>query len=179
MIYAASLARPGERIRVMAAETNAVYVAGSDGRITCSGCAGRPYLPRSLPRVRRNYVGEPHLVADPVARIGATGQTGVAASASELVIYDPLNDSRQFTWSDRSGKSWARLASPRPTSASACRPTHARAAVHSRQRRRATTFGCWTWIAALPAASPRQQTPEFIPSGLLMDAPSCIATRAT
>ncbi|MGA9625407.1 MAG: hypothetical protein WBQ65_13120, partial [Bryobacteraceae bacterium] len=49
-------------------------------------------------------VGEPHPVADPVARMGILGQMSVAVSAGGLLLYSTANNLSQFTWLDRTGK---------------------------------------------------------------------------
>ena len=103
-IYAASLAKPGERMRLLTTDTNALYAPGGDGRSYLLWLRGGTLVAQELDTGTPKLEGEPHAVADPVARSEILGQMNVAASASGLLLYSSSNALSQFTWLDRTGK---------------------------------------------------------------------------
>src|SRR5439155_9658695 len=56
--------------------------------------------------------GEPHPLADPVARVGILGQMNVAVSAGGILLYSASNVFSQFTWLDRTGKALSIVGEP-------------------------------------------------------------------
>jgi len=128
-VYAASLARPDERTLVLASGTDAFYVAANDGKDYLLWLRGSTLVAQEFSTGSLKLVGGPHSLADPVARIGATGLLAMTASASELIIADPSADSRQFTWFDRSGKSLGTVGEPGPYLSFRLSPDAHRAAV--------------------------------------------------
>jgi Tol biopolymer transport system component len=48
--------------------------------------------------------GEPHPLADPVAKVAINGGTNVAVSASGVLLYGSSNTSSRLSWLDRTGK---------------------------------------------------------------------------
>jgi serine/threonine protein kinase len=103
-IYAASLAKPGERVRLLATETNALYAPGGNGRSYLLWLRGGILVAQEFDAGTLKLEGEPHPVADPVAKIGILGQMNVAVSAQGLLLYSASNTLSQFTWFDRTGK---------------------------------------------------------------------------
>jgi hypothetical protein len=104
-VYAGSLAKPADRVRLLAADSGVMYAAGNDDKDYLLWVRGVTLLAQEFNVGSLKLVGEPHPVADPVASIGATGQISVAASATGLLIYSSSNTASQFTWLDRAGKS--------------------------------------------------------------------------
>jgi dipeptidyl aminopeptidase/acylaminoacyl peptidase len=104
-IFASSFAKPGERVRLLTADTNALYAPGGDGRDYLLWLRGGTLLAQEFDASGLKLVGEPHPLADPVSQLGFTGpQMNVAVSASGQLLYSSANTSGQFTWLDRSGK---------------------------------------------------------------------------
>jgi predicted Ser/Thr protein kinase len=103
-IYAASFARPGERMRLLTTDTNALYAPGGDGRSYLLWLRGGTLVAQELDTGTLKLEGEPHPVADPVARSEILGKMNVAASASGLLLYSSSNTLSQFTWLGRTGK---------------------------------------------------------------------------
>jgi Tol biopolymer transport system component len=104
-IVASSFAKPGERVRLLTADTNALYAPGGDGRDYLLWLRGGTLLAQEFDASGLKLVGEPHPLADPVSQLGFTGpQMNVAVSASGQLLYSSANTSGQFTWLDRSGK---------------------------------------------------------------------------
>jgi hypothetical protein len=111
-IYAASLAKPGERVRLLATDTNALYAPGGDGRSYLLWLRGGTLVAQQLDTGTLALVGEPHAVADPVARIGRLGAMDVAVSSGGLLLYSASNTLSQFIWLDRTGKSLGVVGEP-------------------------------------------------------------------
>jgi serine/threonine protein kinase len=103
-IYAASLAKPGERTRLLSTDTNALFAPGGDGRDYLLWWRGGTLLAQPLDLRTLKLGGEPRPVADPVANIGNMGQMNVAVSAGDVLLYGAFNQASQFTWFDREGK---------------------------------------------------------------------------
>jgi DNA-binding winged helix-turn-helix (wHTH) protein len=108
-VYAASLAKPREPVRLLATDTNALYAPAADG----AGNNRKGYLlwlrggtlvAQDFDAVALKLSGIPHPVADPVARIGTPGQMQVSVSATGILLYNSSGPLRQFRWVDRSGK---------------------------------------------------------------------------
>ncbi|MGB7721269.1 MAG: protein kinase [Bryobacteraceae bacterium] len=103
-IYAASFAKPRERVRLLATDTNVLYTPGVEGRSYLLWLRGGTLVAQEFHPGTLTLVGEPHPVADPVARMGILGQMSVAVSAGGLLLYSTANNLSQFTWLDRTGK---------------------------------------------------------------------------
>jgi Tol biopolymer transport system component len=101
--YAASLAKPGERMRLLTTDTNALFVPGGDGSDYLLWLRGGTLVAQELDAGTLKLKGEPHPVADTVANIGNMGQMNVAVSAGGLLLYSAFNLASQFTWFDRNG----------------------------------------------------------------------------
>jgi Tol biopolymer transport system component/DNA-binding winged helix-turn-helix (wHTH) protein len=108
-VYAASLAKPREPVRLLATDTNALYAPAADG----AGNNRKGYLlwlrggtlvAQDFDAATLKLSGVPHPVADPVARIGTPGQMQVSVSATGILLYNSSSPLRQFRWVDRTGK---------------------------------------------------------------------------
>ena len=101
-IYAASLAKPADSVKLVSGSSNALYAPAVMAGATCCGCAAGPWSRRSLDLATLKLVDEPpHRIADPVTSVGVTGQMNVSASTSGLLLYSAFNTLGQFTWIDR------------------------------------------------------------------------------
>jgi len=103
-IYAASFAKPGERVRLLTTDTNALYAPGGDGRSYLLWLRGGILVAQEFDAGTLKLEGEPHPVADPVAKIGILGRMNAVVSAGGLLLYSSSNTLSQFTWFDRTGK---------------------------------------------------------------------------
>ncbi|MGO9256833.1 MAG: protein kinase domain-containing protein [Bryobacteraceae bacterium] len=131
-VYAASFAKPAERVRLLRSDTNALYAPGNDGKSYLLWQRGGTLFAQEIKAGTLQLAGEAHPVADPVAR-AATGQMNVAVSASGLLLYSASNTSSQFTWLDRAGKPLGVVGEPGEYSTFRLSPDGRRAAV-SRDR---------------------------------------------
>jgi Tol biopolymer transport system component len=103
-VYAASLSKPGERVKLLDTGTNAVFAPGADGKGYLLWLRGGALVAQKFNPDKLKLAGEPHAVADTVAAGGGIGQMNAAASASGVLLYSAYNTSSQFTWLDRAGK---------------------------------------------------------------------------
>ncbi len=102
-IYAASLARPGERVQLLATDTNALYAPGGDGEGYLLWLRDGALVAQLFDTGTLKLEGEPQQVADTVAKIGLLGHMNAAVSAGGLLLYGTSNTLSQFTWFDRKG----------------------------------------------------------------------------
>jgi serine/threonine protein kinase len=109
-VYAASLAKPSELIKLLSATTNALYVPGGDGTGYLLWLRGSTLVAQEFDVARLRLAGEPHPVADPVA--GLVGRMYASVSTNGLLLYDAANPLSQFTWVDRTGKKLATAGEP-------------------------------------------------------------------
>ena len=110
-IYAGSFGKPNERVRLLASESNALYVSGNDGKSYLLWLRGAALFAQQFDADTLKFVGEPVLLADPVAKIGLAGQMNVAVSDG-LLLYSEYNTSSKLTWLDRAGKPLGVLGEP-------------------------------------------------------------------
>jgi len=101
--YAASLAKPAERVKAITSDTNALFAPGGDGKYYLLSLRGAALLAQEVDRDSLRLKGAPLLVGNPVGSSGNTAYMHVAASANGVLIYQPSALAR-FTWFDRSGK---------------------------------------------------------------------------
>ncbi len=105
-VYAASLADPNKRVRLVATDTNAIYASGHLLWMRGATLLAQPFDP-----VKLKLAGDARPVADPVGKSAITGRMNVAASNNGLLLYSAVG-SNQLTWLDRSGKSLGLLGEP-------------------------------------------------------------------
>jgi len=83
-VFAASLARPGERVHLLSSSTSAVYAKGGDGKGYLLWLHGGTLVAQELDPATLK-LGDPHPVADPVAT-GTWGQTDAAVSTNGVLL---------------------------------------------------------------------------------------------
>jgi len=116
-VYAASLAKPREPVQVLATDTNALYAPAGDGaRNNRKGyllwLRGGTLVAQDFDAATLKLSGVPHPLADPVAKIGASGQMQVSVSATGILLYNSTSPLRQFRWVDRTGKPLGAVGEP-------------------------------------------------------------------
>ncbi|MGD1098459.1 MAG: winged helix-turn-helix domain-containing protein [Bryobacteraceae bacterium] len=104
-VYAASFAKPNERVRLLATDNNVLYARGNDEKDYLLWLRGAALFAQEFDVGALKFTGEPHPVADPVAGMALTGQMNVAVSRNGMLLYSDSNSPSQLTWFDRSGKS--------------------------------------------------------------------------
>jgi hypothetical protein len=109
-VYAASLAKPSEPIKLLSATTNALYVPGGDGTGYLLWLRGSTLVAQEFDVARLRLAGEPHPVADPVA--GLVGRMYASVSTNGLLLYGAANPLSNFNWVDRTGKRLAAAGEP-------------------------------------------------------------------
>jgi eukaryotic-like serine/threonine-protein kinase len=105
-VYAASLANPNQRVRLVPTDTNAIYASGYLLWMRGSALVAQPFDPAKL-----KLSSEPEPVADPVGKSAITGRMNVAASTTGLLLYSP-SGSNQLTWLDSMGHPQGTLGEP-------------------------------------------------------------------
>jgi hypothetical protein len=90
-VYAASLAKPAEAVRLVPADANALYAPGGDGRGYLLWLRSGTLVAQELDAATLKLTGELHQVADPATSVGITGQMNVAASTGGLLLYSTFN----------------------------------------------------------------------------------------
>ena len=103
-IYASSFAKPGEPVRLVPTDTNGLFAPGSDGKGYLLWLRGGTLVAQEFNPSTLKLAGEPHPLADPVARVGIVGQMNVAVSTGGMLLYSASNVVSQFIWLDRTGK---------------------------------------------------------------------------
>jgi Tol biopolymer transport system component/predicted Ser/Thr protein kinase len=111
-VFVASLAKPAERVRLLTTDTNALYAPGNDEKSYLLWLRGGTLFAQEFDARTLKLAGEPHPLADPVAKIGLAGIMKVAVSANGLLLYDDSNPSGRLTWLDRAGKSLGVIGEP-------------------------------------------------------------------
>jgi eukaryotic-like serine/threonine-protein kinase len=111
-VYAASLAKPGERVKLVNTDAAAFYASGGDGKNYLLWMRGGTLVARELDVASLRLAGEPHPVADPVGKISLIGGTNAAVSASGVLLYGSANTSSRFNWLDRTGKLAGQVGEP-------------------------------------------------------------------
>jgi Tol biopolymer transport system component/predicted Ser/Thr protein kinase len=101
-IYAASLAKPTERIHLLTTDANALYASGPDGRGYLVWQRGGILMAQEFDVGALQLKGEVRSVADRVA----TSTFGLinAAVAGSVLFYSETSPVSQFTWFDPAGK---------------------------------------------------------------------------
>jgi Tol biopolymer transport system component len=128
-IYAASFAKPGERVLLVNTDTAAFYAPGGDGKNYLLWMRGGALVAQELDVAKLRLAGEPHPVADPVAKVAIIAGTNVAVSASGLLLYGSSNTSSRFSWLDRTGKLVGEVGEPGEHSTFRLSPDGRRAAI--------------------------------------------------
>jgi Tol biopolymer transport system component/predicted Ser/Thr protein kinase len=112
-VFVSSLARPSERVRLMASDSTAIYAPGGDGKGYLLWLRGETLLAQEFDPVSLKFEGEPHAIADGVSVL-ASGQVNAATSANGLLLYSTDGNLGQFRWFDRSGKRLANVGDAGP-----------------------------------------------------------------
>jgi len=105
-VYAASLANPNNRVRLLTTDTNAIFASGFLLWVRGTTLMAQPFDPEKL-----KLTGEPVRVADPVGKSATTGRMNAAASENGLLLYSAIG-SNQLTWLDPTGKPQGTLGEP-------------------------------------------------------------------
>jgi Tol biopolymer transport system component/predicted Ser/Thr protein kinase len=118
-IYAASLAKPAEHVRLLTVENHAVYAAESHA-IYAPGVAGKGYLiwlrgatlvAQDFNPATLEFAGAPQPIAEGF-NLSLERPMYFAASANGLLLYNAFGTVTEFGWFDRTGKLLRKLGEP-------------------------------------------------------------------
>jgi eukaryotic-like serine/threonine-protein kinase len=110
-VYAASLAKPSERVKLVTTNSSGVYATGADGKGYLLWLRGRALVAQEFDLDTLRFAGEPHPIAESLS-LSSIGQMNVASSANGRLLYGAFGASTQFTWFDRTGKPLAVVGEP-------------------------------------------------------------------
>jgi eukaryotic-like serine/threonine-protein kinase len=102
-VYAASLIKPAERVKLLTTNSNAVFASGGDGTGYLLWLRGSTLMAQEFDPAALKLGGDPRPVADPVGITGTLQHIEVAPSAGGQLLYTP-NIRNQLTWFDRTGR---------------------------------------------------------------------------
>jgi Tol biopolymer transport system component len=110
-VYAAPVAEPAQRVKLLPNANQTLYVPGDDGKgwllwIRSGSLVAQRFNPRTL-----QLSGEPQVIADALGRT-AEGAMHVAASANGLLVYGSFGELSQLAWVDRTGRLLAKIGEP-------------------------------------------------------------------
>jgi hypothetical protein len=106
-IYAASLARPAERVHLLYTNSSALYAPGGDGRDYLVWHRAGALVAQELDAVALKMRGEPRLIASP-ARVNARNAMFASVSASGSLLYSASAGALSLlSWFNREGRSLA------------------------------------------------------------------------
>jgi Tol biopolymer transport system component len=120
-VYAAALAKPTERVRLLADAIQAQYASSKDGEDYLLWIRDQTLLAQRFDAGRLQLIGEPHPLADPAA---------MASVGSRVLLYGPSIALRQFKWLDRKGNEVGFLGEPGPWAFSHISPDGRRVATY-------------------------------------------------
>jgi eukaryotic-like serine/threonine-protein kinase len=103
-LYATSLAKPAERVKLLATDSNAIYVSGAEGKGYLLWLRGGTLVAQDFDPESLKLAGEPHPIADSVGGGYPLGSMDAAASGGILLYGSFGSILTQLTWVDRTGK---------------------------------------------------------------------------
>jgi hypothetical protein len=101
-VFAGSLDKPSERVRLVSTASSGLYATAGVGKHYLLWLRGGTLLGQELDSESLKFIGEPHPIADPVGSLN--GVMNVSASSNGLLLYGTSNLLSQFSWFDRTGK---------------------------------------------------------------------------
>jgi Tol biopolymer transport system component len=110
-IYAASLAKPADRVHLLAINTNALYAPGGDGKDYLVWRRAGALVAQELDATALKMLGEPHEIASP-ARVTALNVVIAAVSANGSLLYSAAGSLSLLSWFDRKGESLGTVGEP-------------------------------------------------------------------
>jgi eukaryotic-like serine/threonine-protein kinase len=111
-VYAASLATPSERVRLLTTDTGALFVPGNDGKSYLVWQREGKLVAQEFDPDTLKLLGEFRTISDQVAASAPIGHMIADASANGLLLFSTVNTVSQFTWFDRAGKRLGTLGEP-------------------------------------------------------------------
>ena len=104
-VYAASLTKPAERVRLLANASQAWFAPGANGEDYLLWIRDTTLVAQRFNAEKLQLIGEPHSLADPAV---------MPTSGSRVLLYGSSIGLRQFKWLDRSGNEVGLLGEPGP-----------------------------------------------------------------
>jgi len=110
-VYAASLAKPADRVKLLTTESNALYASVGDGHGYLlwgrnGGLVAQEFNPRTL-----QFAGDPLPLSDGLS-VTADALMDLAVSANGILVYGKTGAAAHLKWLDRAGKVLGELGEP-------------------------------------------------------------------
>jgi eukaryotic-like serine/threonine-protein kinase len=110
-IYAASLAKPADRVHLLAINTNTLYAPVGDGKDYLVWRRAGALVAQEFDAAALKMLGEPHEIASP-ARVTALNVLIAAVSANGSLLYSAAGSLSLLSWFDRKVKSLETVGEP-------------------------------------------------------------------
>jgi Tol biopolymer transport system component/predicted Ser/Thr protein kinase len=110
-VYAAPLAKPAERTKLITTESRAVYASGPNGKGYLVWMRGEALVGQEFDAHTLRFAGKPQVIAE---ALGGTSQIEmhVSASATGLLLYGTSGEVTHLAWWDRAGKPLTEVGEP-------------------------------------------------------------------
>jgi Tol biopolymer transport system component len=149
-VYAASLQKPTEKVRLLTNSTQAEYAPVPGGEGYLLWVRDQTLMAQQFNADNLQLIGEPHSLADPAAS---------ASSSSRVLLYGSSIGLRQFKWRDRKGDELGILGEPGPWAFSRISPDGRRVATC----RAGDPAGIWLLETARGVPSRLTSSPALTP----------------
>jgi eukaryotic-like serine/threonine-protein kinase len=117
-VYAASLDKPADRVRILTSTSSALYAPPDSSRSEKNGhllwARGSTLMAQGFDAGSLRLLGEPEPVVDPVSFGFSEAQPAASVSGTGLLAYDSTVIATQSIWFDRNGKSLGNAAEAGP-----------------------------------------------------------------
>ena len=110
-VYAAPLARPAERKKLVTTESKAVYASGPNGKGYLVWMRGEALVGQEFDAHTLRFAGEPQVIAEALSGTPHT-EMHVSASATGLLLYGASGEVTRLAWWDRAGKPLTEVGEP-------------------------------------------------------------------
>jgi Tol biopolymer transport system component/predicted Ser/Thr protein kinase len=101
-LYAGSLAKPVERVKLLTTESKAVYASDATGNGYLLWMRSGALVAQEFDREALRLVGEPHEITE-TFKGTSQGEMHVDASANGRLLYGAYEEATEFAWWDRTG----------------------------------------------------------------------------
>jgi Tol biopolymer transport system component/predicted Ser/Thr protein kinase len=110
-VYAASLAKPADRVRLASTDSNALFVPDVDRKAYLLWLRGGTLAAQQFDANTLRLIGDLNLIAGPLGS-SSGGLMNVVVSRTGLLLYGPSSALTQHTWFDRTGKQLGAVEEP-------------------------------------------------------------------
>jgi Tol biopolymer transport system component/predicted Ser/Thr protein kinase len=110
-VYATTLTKPGEHVKLVTTESRVVYTSDPNGKGYLLWTRGAALVAQELDPRTLHLAGEPQRIAEALNLLSSS-DIHVAASANGILVYGSFGEMSQLAWFDRSGKFLSNVGEP-------------------------------------------------------------------